>query len=372
MNCAIIFIKNKKEAELADTCLLGRPLLDYTVSQLKKLDIDHLYLFGGRNIDNDELIKRDDINELICDIGSQSGRCLLMGPLFPLIDHHDYAALLNNDKPCMASDGEDFLPVFALDNEQLSSFETLSYDAVEIKSENCLKVSSYARIAEFNQIIKLSNNQKHLERGVNIIDPANTYIGPEVMIEKGSVVYPNVTLEGKCIIGRNVVIKSNSFVKDSVVGAYSVLNACYIEDSILGDKVNVGFNTHLAASCEMANGVNIGDFVSLNNCRVAYRTRIDSYVCLDNATVGEEVVIGNGVRSADRDGRRHYALRIADGAWIGAGAVLIGPLNIGAKAVVMAASAIDSDVEKGDMAIARVYQANKKGYGLKYIEEEEI
>lgn len=54
---------------------------------------------------------------------------------------------------------------------------------------------------------------------------------------------------------------------------------------------------------------------------------------------------------------------------VGNGVNLIAPLAIGEYGMVASGSTIDKDVEGGDLAIARLYQQNKKGYGYKYTKE---
>ena len=49
---------------------------------------------------------------------------------------------------------------------------------------------------------------------------------------------------------------------------------------------------------------------------------------------------------------------------------IIAPIIIGEYAMVSAGSTIDVDVKDGDLAIARIFQQNKKGYGYKYNKED--
>ena len=44
MNSAIIFIKNEYELNLAKSFILGKMLIEYTLRELSRLDLDNSYL----------------------------------------------------------------------------------------------------------------------------------------------------------------------------------------------------------------------------------------------------------------------------------------------------------------------------------------
>ena len=47
MNSAIIFIKNEYELNLAKSFILGKLLIEYTLRELNRLDLDKIYLCGA-------------------------------------------------------------------------------------------------------------------------------------------------------------------------------------------------------------------------------------------------------------------------------------------------------------------------------------
>ena len=97
MNNAIIFIKNDKELELAKAKLLGKQLIEYTLNEIKKIDLDSIYLVGGQDLVFEGVIKRDDIHEIVEDIAKNEGKTLLLSPLYPLVTKKDYLKILNNE-----------------------------------------------------------------------------------------------------------------------------------------------------------------------------------------------------------------------------------------------------------------------------------
>ena len=49
-----------------------------------------------------------------------------------------------------------------------------------------------------------------IEGGVTFIDPSHAYISAEAQIGRDCVIYPDVTIEGKTIIGEGCVIRSGA------------------------------------------------------------------------------------------------------------------------------------------------------------------
>ncbi|MBR0385740.1 MAG: bifunctional UDP-N-acetylglucosamine diphosphorylase/glucosamine-1-phosphate N-acetyltransferase GlmU, partial [Erysipelotrichaceae bacterium] len=82
--------------------------------------------------------------------------------------------------------------------------------------------------------------------------------------------------------------------------------------------------------------------------------------------VGSKVNFGCGVVTVNYDGKHKFSTEIGDGAFIGSNVNIIAPVKIGNNVVLAAGSTITADVMDGDMAIARVRQEVKEGYGLKY------
>ena len=108
----------------------------------------------------------------------------------------------------------------------------------------------------------------------------------------------------------------------------------------------------------------------IKNSKIGKDTRVAHLAYIGDATVGEDVNIGCGAITINYDGTKKYPTVIKDHAFIGSNSNLIAPITIGEYAMVAAGSTVDSDVLDGDMAISRLYQTNKKGYGYRYINKE--
>lgn len=372
MNNAIIFIKNDKELELAKANLSGKALINYAVNEIKRLDVDNIYLVGGKDLIVDGTIKRDDVNEIIEDLSNKEGKCLLTSPFYPLALKEDYAKVLSSDDEdgALLVDKDGLCAIFMLPNNQLKNFENVNFKEFEIDSLNSKKINSLNELSLFAEEIRIRTIKKLINNGVNIISPINTYIGPDVIIDKNTIVYPNVVIEGKCLIGKNNTITSGSHLVNVIMSdGNNVINSRIVDSNIHCDTV-IGPNANIRNNSEINDRVVIGNYVEIKNSKIGEDTRIKHLAYIGDATVGKDVNIGCGAITINYDGTRKYATVIKDHAFIGANANLIAPITIGESAMVAAASTVESDVMDGDMAISRLYQTNKKGYGYRYINKE--
>jgi len=97
--------------------------------------------------------------------------------------------------------------------------KAISADSIEeVQGINNKKELAFA-----NKYMQQKINEKHMENGVEIIDPNNTYIGNDVIIGKEVIIYPNVYITGNTTIGDNSVIEIGSLIKNSKLG-----NNCHI------------------------------------------------------------------------------------------------------------------------------------------------
>lgn len=372
MNTAIIFIKNDKELELANSKILGKKLIDYTIHTLAKLDLDNIYLVGGEDVEQEEIIKRDNVQEIIDDLKFTSGKCLLLSPFYPLVNKRDYQKVLNNNDEdgVVALDYKGACAFFVLPNNRLESFENVDFKELAVSDVDTKRVNGLDEITDFTEEIKMRINAKHIANGVNIVDPYSTYIGQDVIIDKTTVIYPGTVIEGKCLIGKANVITGSSYLIDVVIGDGNNIVSSRITDSIIHNNTNIGPNAHIRNSSEIYDEARIGNYVEIKNSKLGRLTRVAHLAYLGDAQVGEDVNIGCGVITINYDGTRKYATIIKDHAFIGSNANLIAPITVGEYAMVAAGSTVDEDVLDGDMAISRLYQTNKKGYGYRYINKE--
>ena len=75
--------------------------------------------------------------------------------------------------------------------------------ALVIDFEETLGVNSRVELSQAERIMRERINNKHMNNGVTIIDPLNTYIDSDVEIEKDVLIYPGNVLQGKTVKERS-------------------------------------------------------------------------------------------------------------------------------------------------------------------------
>ena len=90
------------------------------------------------------------------------------------------------------------------------------------------------------------NRIKHMDSGVTLIDPDNTYISLDVQIGKDTIIYPGTNIQGETIIGENCIIGPNSTIISSSIGNNTTIESSKVDRSSIGNNCKIGpFNNIL-------------------------------------------------------------------------------------------------------------------------------
>ena len=202
---------------------------------------------------------------------------------------------------------------------------------------------------------------------IKFIDKSTSYIDSSVKIGEGSIIYPNVVIEGNCSIGDNCVIGPGCFIKNSNIGDNTYVYCSHIFDSNIMNNVNVGPYAFIRDGVNVSSYCKVGSFVEVKNSSIDSCSKVSHLSYIGDSEIGCNVNIGAGVVTANFDGVNKNKTGIGDGAFIGSNSTLIAPLNIGSNSVVGASSCITYDVSSDSLSIARSRQVNKNGYYKKNI-----
>lgn len=281
--------------------------------------------------------------------------------------------------------------IYCFDNEVLFKYlkevknenaqkEYYITDLVQILNDNGLNVeamiatsidevqgiNTLSELAQANKTMRNRINSRHMDNGVVMINPEQTYIGFDVKIAANTTIYPNVYLNGNTIILEGTKLLSNCYLENAIIGKNCTIDGSRITDSEIQDEVTIGPSAHIRMQSFIESKVRIGNFVELKNSRIGYDSRCAHLTYIGDSDIGSKVNIGCGVVTVNYDGKHKYRTTVKDGAFIGSNVNLIAPVTVGFNAVVAAGSTCNHDVEDGAMAIARTKQENKPGYGEKY------
>ncbi len=230
-------------------------------------------------------------------------------------------------------------------------------------SREILGVNSRKELAEVAAILRAAKNEALMESGVTIVDPAATYIAPDVTVGADTVIHPGVHLEGRTQIGVRCEIHSGVRIVDSSVDDGVVINNfCVIVESHVSSGARLGPFTHLRPQSDVGEDAHVGNFVELKKTSMGKGAKASHLTYLGDATIGAKVNVGAGTITCNYDGVSKNRTIVEDGAFIGSDSQLIAPVRVGAGAYVAAGSTITDDVPADAFAISRGRQITKDGW----------
>ena len=231
-------------------------------------------------------------------------------------------------------------------------------DAQEIRG-----INSRTELAEVSTVVRQKKNEELMAAGVTLVDPAATYIDPDVQIGPDTVIHPGVVIEGQTRIGSACEIQAHVRIVDSQIGdRVAINNFCLLVGAKVANGVVIGPFAHLRPETNLGEGAKIGNFVELKKTSLGARSKVNHLSYLGDAEIGENVNVGAGTITCNYDGQRKSRTVIEDGAFIGSDSQLIAPVRVGKGAYVGAGSSITADVPAGALGIGRGRQVNVEGW----------
>ena len=189
-------------------------------------------------------------------------------------------------------------------------------------NEELFGINCKAQLAEATKMMNRRVINKHLENGVQIIDPETTWISPETEIGADTIIYPSCYINGKNIIGKNCKI-----------GPFAHLRG----DVILEDEVK------------------IGNFVEVKKTTIKSHTNACHLSYIGDSEIGSNVNIGAGTITANYNPltKEKSKTILEDNVKIGSNSVLVAPVTVKEGANVGALSVITKDIPAWALAITR-------------------
>lgn len=223
-------------------------------------------------------------------------------------------------------------------------------------------INSRVQLAQADDIIRERINIGHMENGVTLINPRDTYIESSVVIGRDTIIYPGAVLEGETVIGEDCVIRGATRIVDSIIGDKVSIESTLIEKSRVGNGCKIGPYAHLRPDSDLGQNVKIGNFVEIKKATMGDDSKASHLSYVGDAQVGSGVNIGCGVVFVNYDGERKFKSTIGDNAFIGSNSNLIAPVKVDDWGYVAAGSTITDNVGEGELSIARARQVNKAGW----------
>jgi bifunctional UDP-N-acetylglucosamine pyrophosphorylase/glucosamine-1-phosphate N-acetyltransferase len=214
-----------------------------------------------------------------------------------------------------------------------------------------LGVNDRVELAHARAVLNARLCETHMRAGVTIVDPATTYLEPDLAIGPDSVIYPNTTIGGATTIGARVALGPNSRIANATIADGVTITESVVLDTQIAARVRIGPFAHLRAGNVVGADAQIGNFVELKNTTLHAGAKANHLAYLGDAEVGERANIGAGTITCNFDGTRKHRTEIGAGAFIGSNSTLVAPLRIGAGALTGGGTVVIRDVAEGERVV---------------------
>jgi bifunctional UDP-N-acetylglucosamine pyrophosphorylase/glucosamine-1-phosphate N-acetyltransferase len=221
-------------------------------------------------------------------------------------------------------------------------------EAVEIAEDDAIGVDDRVRLAEAEAIMRRRLLERAMLGGVTVRDPATTYIDATVELEPDVIIEPGCFLHGATRVGRGTVVGPNSTLRDAEVGTNCRISQSSVEDSVLGNRVEMGPFCHVRGGAVLEDDCYLGNYAEIKNSRVGRGFKMHHFSYLGDADVGPNVNYAAGAITCNYDGVAKHRTVIGEGAFIGCDTMLVAPVRVGAGAVTAAGAVVNRDVADGE------------------------
>lgn len=204
--------------------------------------------------------------------------------------------------------------------------------------------------------------ERWMRDGVTIVDPATTWLDDDVTIAPDVVVLPGTQLLGATTVGAGAVIGPEVTLTDCEVGERATIRRAEAHLAVVGPGATVGPYSYLRPGTRLGTDGKIGGFVETKNATIGDGAKVPHLTYAGDVTIGEGANIGAGTIFANYDGVAKHHSRVGAHTFVGSNSVIVSPVDIADGAYVAAGSALVSDVEPGQIAVARGRQRNVHGW----------
>ena len=227
--------------------------------------------------------------------------------------------------------------------------------AVEVEG-----VNNRAQMARLERVYQRQLADRLMAKGVALADPERLDVrgrltcGHDVFIDVGCV------FEGEVELGEGVRIGPYCVIKNSTIGAESVVDThSVIERTVAAGLNQIGPFARLRPGTRLAVKAKVGNFVETKNADVGEGSKINHLSYVGDARLGRDVNVGAGTITCNYDGANKHHTEIGDNAFIGSNTALVAPVTVGKGATIGAGSTIAKDVTDYALAVTRGRQLEK-------------
>jgi bifunctional UDP-N-acetylglucosamine pyrophosphorylase/glucosamine-1-phosphate N-acetyltransferase len=256
--------------------------------------------------------------------------------LIPLLDKVD-----NNN-----AQGEYYLPSIVA----IARAQGLRVVTAEAPAEDVMGVDNRVLLARAEALMQRRLRERAMLDGATLVDPDTVWFSHDTKLGRDVTVGPNVFFGPKVTVADNVRI--NAF--------------CHFEDCTIAEGAIVGPYARLRPGAKIGRDAHIGNFVEIKKAVIEDGAKANHLAYIGDARVGAKANIGAGTITCNYDGFDKHFTDIGADVFIGSNSALVAPVKIADGAFVGAGSVITKDVERDALAVERNDQRQVSGWGAKF------
>ncbi len=225
-----------------------------------------------------------------------------------------------------------------------------------------LGVNDRVQLAGAARILRDRLLEDAMRAGVTVVDPATTWVDPDVVLEPDATLLPNTQLHGRTVIRSGATVGPNTTLTDTVVGENATVVNTWASGAEIGPEAEVGPWTYLRPGTRLGRASKAGAYVEMKAAQVGDGTKVPHLTYVGDATIGARSNIGCGTVFVNYDGVDKHRTDVGDDVRIGSDSMLVAPVRVGDGAYTAAGSVVTVDVPPGALAVARAHQRNVEGW----------
>jgi bifunctional UDP-N-acetylglucosamine pyrophosphorylase/glucosamine-1-phosphate N-acetyltransferase len=210
-------------------------------------------------------------------------------------------------------------------------------------------VNTRADLAAAAAVLRDRINEAHMLNGVTIVDPASTWIDPQVEVARDAVIEPFTVIRGATTVAAGAVVGPHAVVIDAQIGEKATVGPfCYVRPgTVLGPEAKAG------------------TFVEIKNSDIGARAKVPHLSYIGDADVGDDTnVAASNVTAnfAHRPGEPKKRTTIGRNVRTGVDNTFVAPVSVGDDAWLAAGTVVTEDVPDGSLAGFPPRQVVKEGW----------
>jgi bifunctional UDP-N-acetylglucosamine pyrophosphorylase/glucosamine-1-phosphate N-acetyltransferase len=238
--------------------------------------------------------------------------------------------------------------------DTIGSFVAAGHPVVPVgagDARSVLGVNDRVELAAASALLNRRICEQHMRAGVTIVDPATTYLEPDLTFASDVTILPNTTIGRKSRIGAHSEIGPNARLSNAVIGEHVVLTDSVVVDSEIADFAIVGPWAHVRGHSRVGTGARIGNFVEVKKADLGPGVKAGHLAYLGDAELGERTNVGAGTITCNFDGVEKHRTTIGKDVFIGSNSSLVAPVTLGDGSATGAGSVVIRDVAPGDRVV---------------------